>query len=51
MSFKIYFTGLIILPSVIFYTISRTAKDIFFILENPVNTESEAEDSDITEEN
>ena len=35
LTFKIYFVGLLILPAVIFYTISHTAKDIFFKLENP----------------
>ena len=35
LTFKIYFAGLLILPSLIFYTISRTAKNIFFNLENP----------------
>ena len=33
LTFKIYFVGLLILPAVIFYTISRTAKNIFFKLE------------------
>ena len=35
LTFKVYFAGLLILPVVIFYTISRTAKDVFFKLENP----------------
>lgn len=35
LTFKIYFAGILILPSLIFYTISRTAKNIFFNLENP----------------
>ena len=35
LTYKIYFAGLLILPSLIFYTISRTAKNIFFNLENP----------------
>ena len=35
LTFKFYFLGILILPSIIFYTISRTAKDIFFKLENP----------------
>ena len=43
----VFFTGLIILPSLIFYTVSVTAKDIFVKLENPPaheeDTESEAE--------
>ena len=30
----IYFAGLLILPAVIFYTVSRTAKDIFVRMEN-----------------
>lgn len=34
LSFKVYFAGILILPAVIFYTISRTAKDIFINLEN-----------------
>jgi uncharacterized membrane protein YesL len=32
---RIYFAGILILPSVIFYTVSRTAKNIFFRMENP----------------
>ena len=32
---NIYFAGILILPSVIFYTVSRTAKDIFLRMENP----------------
>ena len=32
---RIYFAGILILPSVIFYTVSRTAKDIFLRMENP----------------
>ena len=35
LTYKVYFAGIVILPSVIFYTISRTAKNIFFNLENP----------------
>ena len=35
LTFKIYFAGILILPALIFYTISRTAKNIFFNLENP----------------
>lgn len=49
-SFKIYFTGLIILPSVIFYTISRPAKDIFVRMENPAPVESEELSEENTEE-
>ena len=41
LTYKIYFAGLLILPAVIFYTVSRTAKDIFVKLENPVPAESE----------
>ena len=42
----IYFAGFIILPSVIFYTVSVTAKDIFVKLENPAEEEaSPVEDS------
>ena len=40
----IYFAGILILPSVVFYTVSRTAKNIFFRMENPqpvVEEESE----------
>ena len=44
-----YFAGLVILPAVIFYTVSLTAKNIFVRLENPApaeeeNTESESEE-------
>ena len=35
LTYKVYFAGIVILPSVVFYTISRTAKNIFFNLENP----------------
>lgn len=35
LTYKIYFAGILILPSVIFYTVSYTAKDIFLKLENP----------------
>ena len=38
-----YFAGLVILPAVIFYTVSLTAKDIFVRLENPAPAESEEE--------
>ena len=34
LTFKVYFAGILFLPSVIFYTISCTAKDIFINLEN-----------------
>ena len=39
LTYKIYFAGLLILPAVIFYTVSRTAKDIFVKLENPAPAE------------
>ena len=39
LTYKIYFAGLLILPAVIFYTISRTAKDIFVKLEKPAPAE------------
>ncbi len=39
LTYKIYFVGLLILPAVIFYTVSRTAKDIFVKLENPAPAE------------
>lgn len=35
----IYFAGILILPSVIFYTVSRPAKDIFVRMENPAPAE------------
>ena len=51
-----FFAGFVILPSLIFYTVSLTVKDIFVRLENPApveeeNTESEneAEKEDVTE--
>ena len=37
----IYFAGILILPSLIFYTVSRTAKDIFFRMENSEPVEEE----------
>ena len=42
----IYFAGALILPALIFYTVSRTAKDIFIRMENP---ESEEDDSPVVE--
>ncbi len=39
LTYKVYCAGLIILPSVIFYTISRPAKDFFFNMENPVTSQ------------
>lgn len=51
-----FFAGFVILPSLIFYTVSLTVKDIFVRLENPTpveedNTESEneAEKEEVTE--
>ena len=35
----IYFAGILILPAVIFYTVSKTAKDIFVRMENPGSEE------------
>lgn len=35
----IYFAGILIIPSIIFYLVSRTAKDIFLRMENPAPTE------------
>ena len=43
----IFFVGVLILPALIFYTVSRTAKDIFVRMENPAPAESE----ELTEEN
>ena len=37
----IYFAGMLILPALIFYTVSYTAKDIFLRMENPAPAESE----------
>lgn len=52
----IYYSGILIIPSIIFYLVSRTAKDIFLRMENPApveeeNTESEneAEKEEVTE--
>ena len=39
LTYKVYCAGLMILPSVIFYTISRPAKDFFFNMENPVTSQ------------
>ena len=44
-----FFAGFIILPSLIFYTVSRTAKDIFVRLENPESAE-DGEDDDCVED-
>ena len=38
---NVYFAGLLILPALIFYTVSRTAKGIFFRMENPQPVEEE----------
>ena len=35
----IYYAGILIIPSIIFYLVSRTAKDIFVRMENPAPTE------------
>ena len=37
----IYYSGILIIPSIIFYLVSRTAKDIFLRMENPAPVESE----------
>ena len=37
----IYYAGILIIPSIIFYLVSRTAKDIFLRMENPAPVESE----------
>lgn len=50
LTFKFYFTGLIIIPSLIFYTVSSTAKDIFVRLENPTPVEEESESEENSEE-
>lgn len=44
-----YFAGFIILPSIVFYTVSVTAKDIFVRLENPQPVEEAAPESEETE--
>lgn len=44
----IYYSGILIIPSIIFYIVSRTAKDIFLRMENPAPVESE-ENSEETE--
>ena len=49
-----FFAGFVILPAVIFYTVSLTVKDIFLRLENPApveeeNTESENEGDEPSE--
>ncbi len=41
----IYFAGMLILPTLIFYTVSYTAKDIFLRMENPVAVEEEPEEN------
>ncbi|BDC92362.1 YesL family protein [Treponema bryantii] len=40
LTFKVYFAGILILPALIFYTISVPAKNIFVKIENPESTES-----------
>ena len=35
----IWYAGILIIPSIIFYMVSRTAKDIFLRMENPAPTE------------
>jgi hypothetical protein len=38
--------GILILPALIFYTVSRPAKDIFVRMENPASVESEEENTE-----
>ena len=42
-----FFAGFVILPAVIFYTVSVTVKDIFVKLENPAPVEEETENAAI----
>ena len=37
----IYYAGILIIPSIIFYMVSKTARDIFVKMENPAPAESE----------
>ena len=46
-----YFAGFAIMPAVIFYTVSRTAKGIFVRLENPAPVEEEKSESEEEPEN
>ena len=46
----IYYAGILIIPSLIFYLVSRTAKDIFLRMENPAPVESEELSEENTEE-
>lgn len=46
----IYYAGILIIPSLIFYLVSRTAKDIFLRMENPAPAESEEISEENTEE-
>ncbi len=46
----IYYAGILIIPSLIFYLVSRTAKDIFLRMENPAPAESEELSEENTEE-
>ena len=41
LSKNIWYTGILIIPSFIFYMVSRTAKDIFLRMENPTPVEEE----------
>ena len=42
----IFYVGILILPALIFYTVSRPAKDIFVRMENPASVESEEENTE-----
>ena len=42
----VFFAGFVILPSLIFYTVSLTVKDIFVRLENPAPVEEESTESE-----
>ena len=42
----IYYSGILIIPSIIFYIVSRTAKDIFLRMENPASVEGEEENTE-----
>ena len=46
----IYYAGILIIPSLIFYLVSRTAKDIFLRMENPVPVDSDEESEENSEE-
>ena len=43
---NIWYAGILIIPSIVFYLVSRTAKDIFLRMENPAPVESEEENTE-----